>query len=252
MRSCSLLTILLVGQLCFAQFAGSQAEEVYEIIEVENEEIRSINDVDIIDRSDFTRGTFIKADTSYKSNYTGPEYNYTEPTVPEPVEPKVRPKMNIGPVIDIIFKVLLVIVGIAGLYFLYLSLSNLRLQRNGHKNRAVATNEIDNELTDPEELNDGSLEALLKKAKAGEDYILATRYYFLMYLKKLQDVAVIKYHRDKTNAEYLSEIENAQLSEQFVKLSYMYEYAWYGKKEISAAVFQTVEKTFVHQIGSVK
>jgi hypothetical protein len=135
---------------------------------------------------------------------------------------------------------------------LYISLSNLRLQRNAAKNRVVATHEAEKDLTEPEELHDGSLDSLLKRAKTDGDHILATRYYFLMYLKKLQDVGVIKYHRDKTNADYLSEITNPKLSEQFIKLSYMYEYAWYGKKEITDELFATVEQTFIHQIGNVK
>ncbi len=253
MRSYSLLAILLVVQVCTAQFAGSEETEVYDISELPMDDLPSINEAPVIDRSDFTRGTLLDVDTSYKSNYNGPEYNYKEPKEPEPIkERKPKENLNIGPVIGFIFKALLVIVGLAGLYFLYLSLSNLRLQRNSQKNRVISTAEQENDLADPEELNDGSLESLLRNAKANEDYILATRYYFLMYLKKLQDVEVIKYHREKTNADYLGEIQNPQLSEQFVKLSYMYEYAWYGKKEISSEVFNTVEKTFVHQIGTVK
>lgn len=246
MRSFSLFIILWIGSLCFAQFAGSEELEVFENLVEEQEELEQT------DHSDFTRGTFLDADTSYKSNYTGEEYTYREPKTSEPKEPIKRPDLNIGPLIGFIFKALLVIVGIALLYFLYISLSNLRLQRNAAKNRVVATHEAEKDLTEPEELNDGSLEALLKRAKTDGDHILATRYYFLMYLKKLQDVGVIKYHRDKTNADYLSEITNPKLSEQFIKLSYMYEYAWYGKKEITDELFATVEQTFIHQIGNVK
>jgi hypothetical protein len=73
-----------------------------------------------------------------------------------------------------------------------------------------------------------------------------------MYLKKLQDHKVITYHHDKTNAEYLIEIDDATRSEQFVKMSYIFEYVWYGKKALTAELFATVEQTFVTQIDKVK
>lgn len=255
MRSYSLLIILICGLSTTAQFAGNEEIEVRDLIEIEDAEAEAIEVEETVDRIDFTRGIFLNADTLYKQEYTGEEYTYREPKEYKPKEPAPtpdRPNLNIGPLIGFIFKALLVLVAIAGLYFLYLSLSNLRLKRGTHKNRVVSTREQEKDLSDPEELDDDSLEALLNKAIAEENKILAIRYYFLMYLKKLQDVEVIAYHRDKTNAEYLSEIESPQLSEQFVKLSYIYEYAWYGKKVISDEVFSSVEQTFKHQIGTVK
>lgn len=253
MRKYSLVCILLLGQLAFGQFDDYEVEaELYETVIEED-------GVDDIDRTDFTRGDYLDADVEYKSDYTGAEYNYRELEDEEKEEQNEKPShqkdtgsTNFGPVIGFIFKAILLLVALAGLYFLYLALSNLRLNKRGEKNRVISAQETENDLAQPEELDDNSLEGLLARAKAEHNYTLAVRYYFLMYLKKLQDHKVITYHHDKTNAEYLTEIADATRSEQFVKMSYVFEYVWYGKKALTAELFATVEQTFVTQIDKVK
>jgi hypothetical protein len=70
------------------------------------------------------------------------------------------------------------------------------------------------------------------------------RYYFLIYLEKLERKKEIVYHQDKTNTDYGAELANSPNSETFAQLSYLYEYLWYGKKEITAPVFEQISHTF--------
>ncbi len=55
------------------------------------------------------------------------------------------------------------------------------------------------------------------------------RLYFLWILKTLKDKNLINWLPDKTNSEYLSEITEQALKNQFSYLSYLYEYVWYGE-----------------------
>lgn len=55
------------------------------------------------------------------------------------------------------------------------------------------------------------------------------RLYFLLTLKVLKNNDLINWLPDKTNSEYLNEITDQVLRNQFSYLSYLYEYVWYGE-----------------------
>lgn len=55
------------------------------------------------------------------------------------------------------------------------------------------------------------------------------RLYFLWTLKVLKNNNLINWLPDKTNSEYLNEITDQVLRNQFSYLSYLYEYVWYGE-----------------------
>jgi len=55
------------------------------------------------------------------------------------------------------------------------------------------------------------------------------RLYFLWTLKVLKNNNLINWLPDKTNSEYLNEITDQAMKNQFSYLSYLYEYVWYGE-----------------------
>ena len=79
-----------------------------------------------------------------------------------------------------------------------------------------------------EDIHETDIDGLLQNAINNKEYRLAIRYHYLAALKTLSNNKLIDYHKDKTNSEYLFEIENSTTRTDFSYLSYVYSYVWYG------------------------
>ncbi|NND63654.1 MAG: DUF4129 domain-containing protein [Flavobacteriaceae bacterium] len=88
------------------------------------------------------------------------------------------------------------------------------------------------------------LEKLIRDALKQKNYRLAIRYMYLKALKELSSKNLISWHYDKTNADYQREIENIELRSKFQKVSYLYDYVWYGEFEIDAEGFASAQRNF--------
>lgn len=76
------------------------------------------------------------------------------------------------------------------------------------------------------------LDSLMSAALKNKDYRLAVRYQYLKILKQLSQKEIIEWHFDKTNVDYEKEIGESKLRNDFKKVSYLYEYIWYGEQII--------------------
>lgn len=101
-----------------------------------------------------------------------------------------------------------------------------------------------------EDINETDFEKLLQLAISNKDYRLATRYFYLATLQKLTKNKKIEYHKDKTNTEYMFELEESY-QEQFSYISYLYNYVWYGEFPVDATKFSTIQKSFTSFIKSI-
>ncbi|MGJ8743258.1 hypothetical protein [Polaribacter sp.] len=101
-----------------------------------------------------------------------------------------------------------------------------------------------------EDIHEIDLDSLLKKAIQNNEYRLAVRYYYLLVLRQLSTNKFIDYHKEKTNTEYLLEIENLNIKKQFSYLSYAYSYVWYGQFSIDKNIFDNLEKEYKSFINS--
>ena len=88
------------------------------------------------------------------------------------------------------------------------------------------------------------LDALLKAALDQHDYRLAIRYQYLKSLKRLSQSEVIEWHFDKTNSDYEQEIQEPLLKKGFKKISYLYDYIWYGEQLIDATSYERAVQSF--------
>lgn len=102
-----------------------------------------------------------------------------------------------------------------------------------------------------EDLEKTDYQRLLDLALAEGDLRLATRFTFLITLQYLQVRKKIDWHREKTNQEYLNEL-NPELKQSFSALVRAYEYVWYGEMEINIHGYHRVKGYFNHlkKIGS--
>lgn len=85
---------------------------------------------------------------------------------------------------------------------------------------------------------------LITQAVADKNYPLTIRYHYLQTLQKLAAKGVIEFTADKTNNEYIREMFGKSYKNEFASLTLSYEYAWYGKFDISEAMFTAIEKGF--------
>ncbi|MBV7267815.1 hypothetical protein [Winogradskyella luteola] len=85
---------------------------------------------------------------------------------------------------------------------------------------------------------------LIKKALKDNNYRLATRYMYLKSLKVLANKKTIEWHYDKTNSDYLNEIKDSKLKALFKRVSYIYDYVWYGEFPIDEVNFNKNKDDF--------
>ncbi|SEA05791.1 DUF4129 domain-containing protein [Bizionia paragorgiae] len=101
------------------------------------------------------------------------------------------------------------------------------------------------EFTDEEHIiKNEDINALITRAIEQNNYRLAIRYYYLLALKELTDHNVIKWEQDKTNADYINEIENKTLQTNFKQATKIYDYVWYGEFTVDAIKFESLKKPF--------
>lgn len=95
-----------------------------------------------------------------------------------------------------------------------------------------------------EHIENIDLDQLINDALTEKDYRLAIRY---MYLKALKDLSLrnlISYHFEKTNTDYYREIADVSLKQNFNRISYLYDYIWYGEFELDDLGYQNAKKSF--------
>ncbi|WP_316798889.1 DUF4129 domain-containing protein [Pedobacter frigidisoli] len=87
---------------------------------------------------------------------------------------------------------------------------------------------------------DQELNRLISEGK----YRLAVRMLYLQSLKKLSDAQIIQWQPDKTNYNYLTEISEPALRNNFSRLTIKFDYIWYGDFPIDSHNFQPINQLF--------
>jgi hypothetical protein len=113
------------------------------------------------------------------------------------------------------------------------------------KNDSLDVNALDVEQL----IQSGDFAILIADAEKDNNTRLSIRYYYLWLLKKLKDSGSIQWLPDKTNSDYLYEIKNEKLKNQFSHLSYLYEYIWYGQFAINDNEYQEAKIAFDNFLG---
>ena len=87
-------------------------------------------------------------------------------------------------------------------------------------------------------------EKLIKESLASGEKRTAVRYYYLWLLKTMAQHNYIEWDIEKTNSDYLYELQKPAHKEEFTYLSYLYNYIWYGEFEINDTTFNKAENRF--------
>jgi hypothetical protein len=103
-----------------------------------------------------------------------------------------------------------------------------------------------------EETGGTDFNALADKALQEGDLRLCVRYHYLYILKELDENAFIHWHKDKTNRDYLREIQAPAIRSQFQVQTLVFDYVWYGKFPLGNDQFQNIQSGFQRLIESIQ
>ncbi|WP_153800701.1 DUF4129 domain-containing protein [Foetidibacter luteolus] len=96
----------------------------------------------------------------------------------------------------------------------------------------------------PENIFDIDFNTHINKAVAENNYRLATRLFFLRMLKTMSEKSLLRYEKDKTNMDYLLELNGSAYFKDFAAAARNYEYVWYGNFTISQQQFAAIQGSF--------
>jgi len=203
-------------------------------------------------------------DEGFKKRYDGNKYNYEGRDVVTASErgsgnyedyKKTRDlkkeknntdilNLNLGPISWLFYLAIALAVG----YFAYILFNDGGTGLfTTNRNKTIATYD---EIT-ADNIENADIHTLIKNAENDKDYRLAIRYYYLLVLKTLSLKNHIKFEDDKTNNEYLNEVQDKTFSKDFAYTSYLYNYIWYGEFPLDTDKYNKAKNDFLSFLNQV-
>lgn len=93
---------------------------------------------------------------------------------------------------------------------------------------------------------------MIQKAENENNTRQSIRLYYLWLLKVLSDKKIIEWNIRKTNSDYEREIKNETQKADFIYLSKVYNYIWYGEFSINDTQYQSAKTDFEKYINAHK
>lgn len=112
------------------------------------------------------------------------------------------------------------------------------------------TQSIELEIFD-ENIHEMDFEQLIDEAISKGNYKLAIRLYYLKALKALEAKDIIKWEKDKTNADYRREVSKSNYSDSFAEITKLFDYVCYGEFQLDTGSFEMSKEKFKHFISSL-
>ena len=141
--------------------------------------------------------------------------------------------------------VLLIIFILALAFLIYYMFVNR--ERDGEKVSAI----VELEDVNPSEIPLSELQRLLQEALAKSDFRGAVRIYFIFIIRDLAEKRWITWEKDKTNFQYLREMNDKNEYEDFNRSVSYFEIIWYGKRELDAGKFEQVRPNFTRLLDKL-
>lgn len=208
-------------------------------------------------------------DEDFKSRYDGKQYDYSKGKYiitknTEEVgnlsdyengnDPYIQEDKNVsefnsnGSIAAINYFFILILIG-AVVYLAYLLLNEGNTGWFSTKRNISLS---DHQTFNVETANPNDFLTLINNAENDNDYRLAIRYYFLYILKTLSVKNIIKIEEDKTNSEYLREINNFKIQQKFTSALYLYNYTWYGEFDVNKFQYRAAKSKFNSFLKTLK
>jgi hypothetical protein len=244
--------VLILLFLTYASFAGAQ-DSLPQVPQSKSH----FSEKDVkVDNSTVKMRTL---DKDYKKKYTSKEFVYEE----KPRKPNLLERFFIwlselfgrksesrgsNDLMGGFMKIISIVIIILVVFFIVKAIMNKEGQWFFGKN---SDKKIIQNTTLEKNIHSINFEQLIKEALRNNNKRLVIRYYYLWLLKKLSDKEIIAWDIEKTNTDYLYEIQNQQRKEEFNYLSYLYDNIWYGEFEIEQNDFEKSKFVFDKVIQSL-
>lgn len=95
-----------------------------------------------------------------------------------------------------------------------------------------------------DDINTLDIEKTISEAINNDDFRTAVRFLYIKLLKILSEKEYIEWKPEKTNKDYYFEMQKNKQTKQFVKLTRIYEYVWYGEFLIKQNFFFSAKENF--------
>lgn len=135
----------------------------------------------------------------------------------------------------------LVIIGLAALIFII-----YKLVLSGHSPRFKEDKKEEESEADwiRKNIREIDIRPFLQKALKENDFNTAIRFLFLINLKKLIDTEKINWNEQKTNHDFVLELQDSNLEKGFKETLKIYDYAWFGDFAINEKQFAEYQQLF--------
>lgn len=154
------------------------------------------------------------------------------------------------PILELFFKAIVFLTQGVGLIILLLLLAGIVIlivyfvNKSGYAG-TINDSELDDiEISEVEDISGIDLDGLLQQAIKAKDFRLAVRVRFLQVLKSLDHNKLIIWKNEKTNYDYLNEVTKESIRAPFDKVTYLYEYTWYGEMPLDEDRFNRLQPSF--------
>lgn len=134
---------------------------------------------------------------------------------------------------------IVIIVAFIAFLVIYLSGSSVGIFRK--KNISISHEDAEEM---PEDIFAINYQKEIDIAATKGNYRLAIRLMFLRLLKNMSERNIINYKQDKTNFDYLSELQTTPYYQPFFRITRNYEYSWYGQFDISENAYHSIRRDF--------
>ncbi len=95
-----------------------------------------------------------------------------------------------------------------------------------------------------EDMSEIDLNDKIRESVTNSEYRIAIRYLYLKTLKVLAERNAIKMHAKATNNDYLQQMRDSSGYDEFVLLTRIYEYVWYGEFQPANQQFEKIHTNF--------
>lgn len=134
---------------------------------------------------------------------------------------------------------LIIIGGFAAAIMWYLASNKVGLFRRKNINSSA---DVSDEI--PEDIFAINYQREIDKAAGQDNYRLAVRLMFLRLLKNLAEKNIIQYKQDRTNFDYLIQLQPTVYYNSFFRITRNYEYSWYGQFDVSEDAYKIIRSDF--------
>lgn len=97
---------------------------------------------------------------------------------------------------------------------------------------------------DEEDIQNNDFDALIGRALAQKNYVMAVRLYYMAILKELDTKGNIKWEKEKTNGRYLTEMKTHDLVLPFKNCTNLFDTFFYGQRVLDEPAFAKIQPEF--------